>query len=95
MEAGTVRAYQSRPLPIRACVRGVKANPHSCSSMDSIRLLISGHYRVMRLARRQRECYGRSSICGNHMNLGGPTASRQAPSPGGLILERPSHRGAL
>src|SRR5512137_1318995 len=31
--------------------------------------------RIVRLARRQRERYGRSSIRGNHMNLGGPAAT--------------------
>src|SRR5512134_3689563 len=52
--------------------------------------------RVVRLARRQRERYGRPSICGNHMNLGGPAAAGladrlravffSAPVPSGCTL---------
>ena len=33
---------------------------------------------VVRLAGREREGYRRASICGNHMNLGGPSAARFA-----------------
>jgi hypothetical protein len=45
--------------------------------------------RVVRLPRRQGERYGRSSIRGNHMNLGGPSAAR---SPDGLWTVFLAHR---
>jgi hypothetical protein len=39
---------------------------------------LPAHGPVVSLTRRQRERYGRSSIRGNQMNLGGPAASRLA-----------------
>src|SRR5512144_543466 len=51
--------------------------------------------RVMRLARRQRERYGRSSIRGNHMNLGGPPCARPADGLWAVFLEPRSRPDAL
>ena len=48
---------------------------------------------VMRLAWRQRERYGRSSIRGNHMNLGGPSCARLADGLGAVFFRAPVPSG--
>src|SRR5208282_5817638 len=45
------------------------------------------------LARRQREGYGRSRICGNHMNLGGPTAAGFSDGLGSVFFNAPVPSG--
>jgi len=49
--------------------------------------------RVVRLAGRQRERYGRSSIRGNHMNLGGPSAAGLADGLGAVFFRAPVPSG--
>jgi hypothetical protein len=49
--------------------------------------------RVVRLARRQRERYGRSSIRGNQMNLGGPSAAGLADRLRAVFLSAPVPSG--
>ena len=48
---------------------------------------------VARLPRRQRERYGRSSIRGNQMNLGGPAASGLADGLGAVFFNAPVPSG--
>ena len=48
----------------------------------------------MRLTGRQAERHGRSSIRGNHMNLGVPSASGLADGLPAVFLEHRSHRDA-
>jgi hypothetical protein len=45
------------------------------------------------LSGRKRECYGRSSIRGNHMNLGGPSGSALADSLGSVFFNAPVPSG--
>ena len=62
---------------------------HSIQQLTSFRGVVG-------LSRREREGDGRSSIRGNHMNLGGPTATRLADGLGTVFfLARPSHRDGL
>ena len=49
---------------------------------------------VVRLARRERKRYGRSSIRGNHMNLGGPSTSGFADRLRAVFLTPRFHRDA-
>ena len=49
---------------------------------------------IVRMAGRQREGYGRSSIRGNQMNLGVPSAPRLADGLRSVFLERPSRPDA-
>ncbi len=48
---------------------------------------------VMGLARGKAEGYGRPSICGNHMNLGGPTASGFADGLWAVFFNAPVPSG--
>jgi hypothetical protein len=48
---------------------------------------------IVRLPRRQRERYSRSSIRGNHMNLGVPTASVLANRSGAALFSAPAPSG--
>ena len=48
---------------------------------------------IVRLARRQGKRYGRSSIRGNHMNLGGPPASGFADGLGAVFFNAPVPSG--
>jgi len=48
---------------------------------------------VVRLARRERKRYGRSSIRGNHMNLGGPSASGLADGLRAVFFSAPVPSG--
>ena len=50
--------------------------------------------RVGGLARRERKRYGRSSIRGNQMNLGGPAAAGLSDGLRSVFLTRPCHRDA-
>src|SRR5271157_2983584 len=45
------------------------------------------------LPRRQGKGYGRSSICGNHMNLGGPSAARFADGLRSIFFNAPVPSG--
>ena len=47
----------------------------------------------MRLARGEGERYGRSSIRGNHMNLGGPSAAGLADGLGAVFFRAPVPSG--
>ena len=49
--------------------------------------------RVVRLTRREREGDGGSSIRGNHMNLGGPSAARFADGLGSVFFSAPVPSG--
>jgi hypothetical protein len=49
--------------------------------------------RIMRVARRQSEDYSRSSIRGNQMNLGVPSAARFADSLGSVFFNAPVPSG--
>ena len=50
-------------------------------------------WRVVCLTRRQRKRYGRSSIRGNHMNLGCPSASGLADGLGAVFFNAPVPSG--
>ena len=49
--------------------------------------------RIVIIARRQRECYGRSSIRGNHMNLGVPSAAGLANGLRSVFFKAPVPSG--
>src|SRR5271163_5147816 len=49
--------------------------------------------RIVRVARRQGEDYGRSSIRGNHMNLGVPSAARLADGLRSVFFNAPVPSG--
>ena len=53
----------------------------------------SADRRVVRLAGREAEGDGRSSICGNHMNLGGPAAARTSDGLGAVFFKAPVPSG--
>ncbi len=53
----------------------------------------SGHSGRVGLARGERERYAGSSMCGNHMNLGGPAAPGLSDRLGAVFLAHPCRRG--
>ena len=59
---------------------------HSIQQLTSFRGVVG-------LSRREREGDGRSSIRGNHMNLGGPTAARLADGLGTVFFSAPVPSG--
>jgi hypothetical protein len=56
---------------------------------------LASFWSIVRVARRQSERYGRSSIRGNHMHLGVPSAAAFADGLWSVFLERPCRLDGL
>src|SRR6478752_8413804 len=80
-------------VALRGCLRDKKRRREQSEQLTQ---QLPAFWTVVCLSRGQRERYGRSSIRGNHMNLGGPSPARfadglravffSAPVPSGCTL---------